>query len=165
MLEDDEFRAFLKALGSRIKTFRKEKKLDMRHIMIVSGYYDAQWRKYEAGGSLNIASLMKVALALDVSLTELFDGLGQWPKLSVAEIKEQHGIQLDSEPEPKAEHIPEQELELEQEPEEEDPEPTPPPKPKKAASAKKSNAKPADPPEQKKKAVPRPSTITKNITK
>lgn len=55
--------------------------------MIATGHYDAQWRKYEAGGSMNLQSLMKIALALDVSLSELFDGLGQWPKRSVAEIE------------------------------------------------------------------------------
>lgn len=65
----------------------------MRNILVTTGYYDAQWRKYEAGGSLNIASLMKVALALDVTLVDLLDGLGQWPKLSVDEIEKQYGIE------------------------------------------------------------------------
>ena len=65
----------------------------MRDIMLKTGYYDAQWRKYEAGGSLNIASLMKVALALDVTLVDLLDGLGQWPRLSVDEIEKQYGIE------------------------------------------------------------------------
>ena len=65
----------------------------MREIMLKTGYYDAQWRKYESGGSLNIASLMKVALALDVTLVELLDGLGQWPRLSVNEIENKHGIE------------------------------------------------------------------------
>jgi transcriptional regulator with XRE-family HTH domain len=87
VLEDDEFRAFLKALGARIRTIRKGKNFDMRHIMITSGYYDAQWRKYETGGSLNLQSLLKIALTLEVPLTELFDGLGQWPTLSVEEIE------------------------------------------------------------------------------
>ena len=89
MLDNLEFRAFLKTLGTRIRLLRKEKNILMRDIMITSGYYDAQWRKYESGGSLNVASLMKVALALDVSLIELLDGLGQWPKLSVHEIQQQ----------------------------------------------------------------------------
>jgi transcriptional regulator with XRE-family HTH domain len=87
VLEDEEFRAFLKALGARIRTIRKGKNFDMRHIMITSGYYDAQWRKYETGGSLNLQSLLKVALTLEVPLTELFDGLGQWPTLNVEEIE------------------------------------------------------------------------------
>lgn len=68
----------------------------MRDIMISTGYYDAQWRKYESGGSLNVASLLKVALALNVSLSVLLDGLGQWPQLSVAEIQAQHRISPDS---------------------------------------------------------------------
>ncbi len=87
MLTDEEFQVFLKALGNRIKAVRKNKNLNMRDIMIATGHYDAQWRKYEAGGSMNLQSLMKIALALDVSLSELFDGLGQWPKRSVAEIE------------------------------------------------------------------------------
>ena len=68
----------------------------MRDIMISTGYYDAQWRKYESGGSLNVASLMKIALALDVPLSELLDGLGQWPKLSVAEIQAKDAAKLES---------------------------------------------------------------------
>ena len=94
MLEDEEFRAFLKALGARIRTIRKAKNFDMRHIMITSGYYDAQWRKYETGGSLNLQSLLKIALTLEVPLNELFDGLGQWPTLSVEEIEKRRIAEL-----------------------------------------------------------------------
>ncbi len=89
MLEDEEFRAFLKALGARIRTVRKSKNFDMRHIMITGGYYDAQWRKYETGGSLNLQSLLKIALTLEIPLRELLDGLGQWPALNVEEIEKQ----------------------------------------------------------------------------
>lgn len=91
MLTDDEFRGFLKILGCRIRTIRKDKNLTMRDIMISSNYYDAQWRKYEAGGSLTLESLMKVALALDVSLSELLGDLEQWPRKSVVEIGEANG--------------------------------------------------------------------------
>ncbi|WP_263385781.1 hypothetical protein [Granulicella arctica] len=66
----------------------------MRHIMITSGYYDAQWRKYEAGGSLNLQSLLKIALTLEVPLNELFDGLGQWPALNVEEIEKRRAARL-----------------------------------------------------------------------
>ena len=88
MLTDEEYECFLKALGTRVKQLRKDKNVNMRDIMIATGYYDSQWRKYESGGSMNFQSLMKIALALDVSLGELLDGLGQWPKLSVAEIQD-----------------------------------------------------------------------------
>jgi transcriptional regulator with XRE-family HTH domain len=117
VLEDEEFRAFLKALGARIRTIRKGKNFDMRHIMITSGYYDAQWRKYETGGSLNLQSLLKIALTLEVPLTELFDGLGQWPTLNVEEIEKRRLAKQDLlRPEVKpsqafeAEQIPSQEL-------------------------------------------------------
>ena len=93
VLTEEVLKAFLGTLGRRIKQLRKEKKLLMRDIMVKTGYYDAQWRKYEAGGNLNIPSLMKVALALDVTLVELLDGLGHWPKVSVAEAQEQYGIE------------------------------------------------------------------------
>lgn len=86
MLTNDEFTGFLKILGRRIRAIRKAKNLNMRHIMIYTGYYDAQWRKYELGGSMNIATLMKIALALDVPISELLGELGQWPLRSVAEI-------------------------------------------------------------------------------
>ena len=107
VLTEEVLKAFLGTLGRRIKQLRKEKKLLMRDIMVKTGYYDAQWRKYEAGGNLNIPSLMKVALALDVTLVELLDGLGQWPKVSVSEAQERYGIEpavveateLESEPE------------------------------------------------------------------
>ena len=111
MLEDEEFRAFLKALGARIRTIRKGKNFDMRHIMITSGYYDAQWRKYETGGSLNLQSLLKIALTLEVPLNELFDGLGQWPTLSVEEIEKRRVAKLNS---LKLEGEPMQALEAEQ---------------------------------------------------
>ena len=64
----------------------------MRDIMIRSGYFDAQWRKYENGGSLNLNSVMRVCLGLGVTLSELFDRLGQWPRMSVTEIQVSHGI-------------------------------------------------------------------------
>ncbi len=86
MLTNDEFAGFLLILGGRIKAIRKEKKLTMRDIMISARYYDVQWRKYEGGGSMNVAALLKIALALDVSLSELLGPLGQWPHKSVAEI-------------------------------------------------------------------------------
>lgn len=91
MLTDEEFRGFLKVLGQRIRAIRKAKNLSMRDIIIVSGYYDAQWRKYECGGSMNLETLMKIALALDVPLSELLGGLDQWPLKSVAEISEPIG--------------------------------------------------------------------------
>ncbi len=75
----------------------------MRDIMISTGFYDTQWRKYEAGGGLNLRSLMKIAQALRVTLVELFDGLGQWPEFTVQEIQAKHSIrpEVDAEPDPK----------------------------------------------------------------
>lgn len=142
VLTNDEFRAFLKALGVRIKQLRKGKNFSMRDIMISTGYYDAQWRKYEAGGSLNISSLMKIALALDVTLVELLDGLGQWPKLSVESIQQQNGI------------VPDLELELESELE---PVPIPSrsPKAKKKKTAKAKKASKTIPKKSGRKATPR----------
>lgn len=88
MLTEDEFKGFLKVLGHRIRAIRKARNLNMRDIMISTGYYDAQWRKYECGGSMTLMSLLKIALALDVPLSELLGELDQWPLRSVAEISD-----------------------------------------------------------------------------
>ena len=65
--------------------------------MISTGYYDAQWRKYEAGGGLTVQTLLKIALALDVSLGALLQDLTNWPLKSVAEIQQQ-GAKTDAIP-------------------------------------------------------------------
>jgi transcriptional regulator with XRE-family HTH domain len=98
VLTDKEFDSFLKALGLHIRCLRKQKNVNMRDIMIETGFYDSQWRKYEAGGGLNLKSLMKIAQALKVTLVELLDGLGQWPQFTVAEIQAKHHIKPQSDP-------------------------------------------------------------------
>jgi len=102
MLTDEEFRCFLKALGARVKQLRKEKKIRLRDIMVSTGYYDAQWRKYEAGGGLTVQSLMKIALALNVSLSCLLDDLGQWPLQNVAEIEQNKNVEEEAPAPPQA---------------------------------------------------------------
>jgi transcriptional regulator with XRE-family HTH domain len=106
-LTKEEFEAFLATLGCRIKHLREEKKVLMRHFLARTGFYDAQWRKYEAGGSLTVQSLLKISLALEVTLGELLDGLSGWPKRSAAEIQRLHdidpsvdkaGLEIESEP-------------------------------------------------------------------
>jgi transcriptional regulator with XRE-family HTH domain len=97
VLSEKEFDSFVKALGMRIRTIRREKNVNMRDIMIETGFYDSQWRKYESGGGLNLRSLMKVAQGLKVTLAELLDGLGQWPQLSVEEIQRRNHIVAQSE--------------------------------------------------------------------
>ena len=98
VLTDEEFDSFLKALGVHVRRLRKEKNVNMRDIMIETGFYDSQWRKYESGGGLNLRSLMKIAQALKVTLVELLDGLGQWPRFSVKEIQERHHIVPEPQP-------------------------------------------------------------------
>ena len=75
LLTNDEFTGFLKILGRRIRAIRKAKNLNMWHIIISTGYYDAQWRKHELGGTMNISTLMKIAPALDVPISELWESL------------------------------------------------------------------------------------------
>ena len=107
VLTEDVLKTFLRTLGTRIKSLRKDKKVSMRDIMVKTGYYDTQWRRYEAGSNINIPSLMKVAIALDVTLLELLGGLGDWPRVSVQKVQEHIGIEpadvltaeLESEPE------------------------------------------------------------------
>jgi hypothetical protein len=74
-LMDEEYKQYLVALGARIRARRKERNLKMRDIMIATGYYDAQWRKYETGGPMNLASLLKIASVLQTTPSVLLEGI------------------------------------------------------------------------------------------
>ncbi len=84
---DGDYGAFLKSLGSRVKELRKKKGWSLRDMVIMHGYHDSQWRKYEAGGGLTIQSLLRIARVFEVSLTGLLDGLDKYPTDGIPEIK------------------------------------------------------------------------------
>jgi hypothetical protein len=74
-LMDEEYKKYLVSLGARIRARRKECNLKMRDIMIAAGYYDAQWRKYETGGPMNLASLLKIASVSQTTPSVLLEGI------------------------------------------------------------------------------------------
>ena len=75
-LVDGELKEYLTALGARMKARRKECKLNMRDIMIATGMYDTQWRKYESGGGApTLSTLLKIAMALQMTPSALLEGL------------------------------------------------------------------------------------------
>lgn len=83
-----DYKAFLSALGKRVKRFRKERGWSLRDMVVLHGYHDSQWRKYESGGGLTIPSLLRIAALFRVSISELLDGLAEFPEQSLSEIKE-----------------------------------------------------------------------------
>ncbi len=84
---DLEYEAFQKALGRRIKEFRKERKLSLRDMVVKHGYHDSQWRRFERGGAANVQSLLRIAKALGTSLSILLDGLGEYSEEALDQIK------------------------------------------------------------------------------
>jgi transcriptional regulator with XRE-family HTH domain len=90
---------FFAALGRRIKQLRKERGWSLHQMVSEHGYYQAQWQKYEKGGSLTIDSLLKIAEMFEISLGELIDSLGRFPHESVATVAEKP--EQPSKPEPK----------------------------------------------------------------
>ena len=80
---EDEYKEFLAALGARIRQMRKERGWSLRDMVISHDYHDSQWRKYESGGGLTIPSLLRIASMFSVSISQLLDGLGVYPRQPV----------------------------------------------------------------------------------
>jgi transcriptional regulator with XRE-family HTH domain len=72
--------AFFKAFGIRLREIRKSKGWSVRDMVAQHGYHDAQWRHYENGSPVTIDSLLRMATIFNVTLVELLDGLGRFPK-------------------------------------------------------------------------------------
>ncbi len=84
---DLEYEAFQKALGRRIREFRKERKLSLRDMVVKHGYHDSQWRRFERGGPANVQSLLRISKALGTSLSILLDGLGEYSEEALDQMK------------------------------------------------------------------------------
>jgi transcriptional regulator with XRE-family HTH domain len=82
-----EYSDFLKELGNRIKQRRINKGLSRRDMVVKYGYHDSQWRKYEYGGSITLICLIGVAETLEISLSDLLEGLGKFSSQSAAAIE------------------------------------------------------------------------------
>ena len=77
-VRDLEFRLPLKDLGRRIRQVRLDRGLSVREMVIKHNYHDAQWRRYEAGASLTVPSLLRIAKVLETSLALLLEGVGDY---------------------------------------------------------------------------------------
>ncbi len=84
---DVDYQQFMKALGARIKQFRKERGLSLRDMVVKHDYHDSQWRRFERSGAGSLNSLLKIAKAFNTSVSILLDGLGEHPTVSVAQIQ------------------------------------------------------------------------------
>lgn len=93
---DLEYKRFLKTLGGRIKEVRKARGYSLRDMVLQHGYNDSQWRRYERGGSMNLQSLLKVAKTFGTSLSDLLNGLGEYPEVSLTEIQKKRVVQRSS---------------------------------------------------------------------
>ena len=75
--KDQEYEVFLKALGCRIRELRKARGWSQRDMVLLHGYNDSQWRKYERGGGITLQSLVKLAVLFNVHLSQMLDGVGK----------------------------------------------------------------------------------------
>jgi transcriptional regulator with XRE-family HTH domain len=77
---DQDYEEFLKLVAERIKTLRKERGLTLRDMVVTHGYHDSNYRRIEREGAGGIQSLLRICKAFDVKLSDLLDGLGEYPK-------------------------------------------------------------------------------------
>ena len=76
MLYDEHFKDSCKKLGSHIKNLREIKKLTVQNISKITGIRAEYIKKIESGkayGVLIDKHLLKIAKALNVKMSELFD--------------------------------------------------------------------------------------------
>ncbi|ADW71387.1 helix-turn-helix domain-containing protein [Granulicella tundricola] len=76
---DVDYKGFSKALGERIRKFRKERGWKHSDIIANSGINDSQWRKYERGSGITAESMLKIAACFKMSVSDLLRGLGDGP--------------------------------------------------------------------------------------
>ena len=82
---DLEYERGLKTLGARIKQLRNERGLTLKDMTVLHNYHDSQLRRYERGGSINVQSHLKIAKVFKTSLSDLLDGLGEYPAVPISE--------------------------------------------------------------------------------
>lgn len=75
------YELLLEELGARIKKLRKERGFTLRDMVVKHGFHLTHWQAFERGKrGLSLPSLLRIAEVLDVTLSELLDGLGEAPK-------------------------------------------------------------------------------------
>ena len=67
------YNPLFKKLGERIEFLRKKKKLTQEELAEKSGLHRAYFWDIENGRNISVKTAYKIAQALDVTLSELFD--------------------------------------------------------------------------------------------
>lgn len=70
------FELFLKELGARLKQMRKERGWTYRSMVVDHSFHITHWQGFENGKGISLRSLFKVCEVFQISLEELFRGLG-----------------------------------------------------------------------------------------
>ncbi|ADW69051.1 helix-turn-helix domain-containing protein [Granulicella tundricola] len=72
---DEQLKSYTKTLGERIKAARKQRGISNKKLIIDYGIHDSQWRRYERGGGISFASLLRIASVLDMTPSDLLQGI------------------------------------------------------------------------------------------
>ena len=90
---DQDYEEFLMLIAERIKTLRKERGLALRDMVVTHGYHDSNYRRIEREGAGGIQSLLRICKAFNVKLSDLLDGLGEYPKEDLKNIGKKVAIE------------------------------------------------------------------------
>lgn len=74
-----DHREFLKALGMRVKGFRKQRGWTLRDMIVTHGYHQTAWQRIERGDGMTIPTLLKLCELFEMSVSDLLNGLGDAP--------------------------------------------------------------------------------------
>jgi transcriptional regulator with XRE-family HTH domain len=83
---DQDYEDFLKLIAERIKAIRLDRKLTLRDMVVDHGYHDSNYRRIEREGAGGVQSLLRLCKAFEVTLSDLLDGLGKYPKQDLTSI-------------------------------------------------------------------------------
>ena len=86
----------MKSLAARIRELRVDRGLTVTDMVRKHNYHDSQWRRIERDGASSVSSLLKIARALNTTLSVLLDGLGDFPSSEVRKVEE-GWLQLEAE--------------------------------------------------------------------
>ena len=74
--ERDEYTRFIKALGARIRTMRKQRGWTYRDMVVLHGFHLSAWQGFEtARNGLSLPSLLRVAKTFGIHPSELIAGI------------------------------------------------------------------------------------------
>ena len=74
--ERNEYTRFIKALGARIRTMRKERGWTYRDMVVLHGFHLSAWQGFEtAKNGISLPSLLRVARTFGIHPAELIAGI------------------------------------------------------------------------------------------